>query len=608
MEVCMNTMQRGVYLLLMSLCAVVLVAVPCDAAATEIAVPSRSDGAILGQGYDNKKEQFVGKCLKLDTSKTLYTHAPSALIKFDRSLTSSELQTTLGFAAGGRAKYGVVSFSAAANFTRDAAASQYSETTTYSASYTFKNATLKDFELQTFAEETRGSDEKFRTTCGDEYVEQVRLGAVLLINMRLEFASIAEKQRFSAKFRVDGPAFGAFAEAEKASQEFRDSASVVISAFQLGGDVTRLSTVFGAMVGQQYAVMVCSMKNLAACSAVWNNALLYATDLARQESFPQQIKAAYDPTKIEGLAEIAYITKPWSTINITPKHPGYAPGVRVNRDSLEKQFDYYEAYARRVSALRIRPVRLSPAQVSLLDRYNEGLRLILKEHVEMAEICYTDDKGCVDGYNEFMKRVGRLQNEMNFDVSKLNIAPETFAQWCDYVGGDGSKPVLPALQASRNSVDALVAYARSVMVNGKDEQFWNGLGDKCQHVEGVLAQVVEIGVVDRPFGDLRPLSSLENVKALTLKRAGIEDLRGLSALKNLVRLDLSGNSISNASIGGLDQILELKQLQALSLRDNHLSDVKPLGTLDKLVWLDIGRNPLVDDSCPLKGVDAECVR
>jgi Leucine-rich repeat (LRR) protein len=83
-------------------------------------------------------------------------------------------------------------------------------------------------------------------------------------------------------------------------------------------------------------------------------------------------------------------------------------------------------------------------------------------------------------------------------------------------------------------------------------------------------------------------------------------------LKNLTRLSLNGNTISNVGsknltcfvrnhdkISDVSPLKELKNLTELDLRGNKISDVSPLKELKKLTYLDVSYNK-ISDVGPLK--------
>ena len=88
---------------------------------------------------------------------------------------------------------------------------------------------------------------------------------------------------------------------------------------------------------------------------------------------------------------------------------------------------------------------------------------------------------------------------------------------------------------------------------------------------------------------LAPLSSLTGLRRLRLAENRISDVSSLSALTNLVRLDLPRNEIVD-----LSPLAGLTGLRELYLHANRISDVSSLSELINLEWLDLRVNQIAD--------------
>ncbi|MGR3275633.1 leucine-rich repeat domain-containing protein [Acaryochloris marina NIES-2412] len=80
-----------------------------------------------------------------------------------------------------------------------------------------------------------------------------------------------------------------------------------------------------------------------------------------------------------------------------------------------------------------------------------------------------------------------------------------------------------------------------------------------------------------PISDLRPLSTLMQLKGLNLYHQQLTDLRPLASLVNLSYVDLRGTGITN-----IEPLSALKNLRELDLRENFIRDLRPLADLPKL--------------------------
>ena len=120
------------------------------------------------------------------------------------------------------------------------------------------------------------------------------------------------------------------------------------------------------------------------------------------------------------------------------------------------------------------------------------------------------------------------------------------------------------------------------------------------------------------LSDITPLANLINLEGLSLHRNAIADISPLAGLTNLRRLTLYDNRIININaLSGLKQLQELEvqgnaiteigllselvALEHLHLAGNPISDISPLADLVNLEVLRLHRNAIVDIS-PLAGL------
>lgn len=75
------------------------------------------------------------------------------------------------------------------------------------------------------------------------------------------------------------------------------------------------------------------------------------------------------------------------------------------------------------------------------------------------------------------------------------------------------------------------------------------------------------------------------IRTFACPEAGIESLRGISALQGLEQLELSGNRIDNIS-----ELQPLRNLRVLSLRNNRIRNIGPLSGLPVLRFVSLEGN------------------
>jgi hypothetical protein len=579
-------------------------------------IPSTVGAAILGKGWDSHDQAYRGDCLAYDPKTVLYVGGAGATSSFSRSLTQTEMQDSLGFSAQGRAQFGVVKTSLAASFAKEATADDYSETTTYQAIYNFKNAYLNSDTLNGFAQQLKGNGTfiptAFKISCGDQYVKQVKLGAALYFSFKISFSTREQKDRFTTSFSIEGPLSGLSGSLDKAHREFGQSASIQISALQIGGRVDRLSTIFanGSTEGQAgavHAILLCSMSNLTPCQQVITKALDYATNPTDPDAFPQQISPTFDPSKPGGPAELGYVTEPWSNIGLQVPPAVVADVIEAERGRLPGFLALQLKYRARLDDLKLRTFRLSPNQITIVNTDSGIVDNNLLAIAATATTCYVDDEKCPQAVTQLSSNIAAT----SFDPGKLDIQPENFAQWCDYSGYTTPSvvPPTPSLKATRATVDALIKIARLAGVNTQNDDEWAKVADQCDYSQKLLVQLPRLGLSGLTLTDLRPLAQFDSMRFLDLSNNSFDDQAlangQIGSFASLLSLNLAGNSLQNTQI-----LASLKNLRALDVSSNHILDVQPLAILPDLLVLKATGNPLVCKDavkcCPLSSVNGVC--
>lgn len=546
----------------------------------EIPSASRSNKAVLGEGYNVKTEEFAGVCV---TGNVQYAGTPESSIRFDRSMSSTEVADSLGFSLGGKARYGLYKGSMSAKFASEASASDYAEVLVYSAQYNFKNARLNYTGLSDVGERAKGSSsdsnfvwDNWERTCGHEYVEQVVLGASLYISIKLEFATKADKQSFNAEFSVGGPMFEAKGALEKASSKFGKKASVTIQAYQLGGDVAQLSQALSGTSNVQVtvgdsvenknvnALISCSMDNPSACLALLDRAMEYATN-----EFPTQVKPDYDPTHPAGPAELVYLTSPWDELALYPPPPLLEDSVNVAREDLSFIFEQNLKYRNRVYALKSGRLNLSPSQQQKINEIDIAVSSNLKLLYDAANVCYSQVDKCVLKVDEIKKNL-KLINE-----SDLEVIPETIAQWYDI------KDLPDTRKSIQRLLDHLAQAVRMEVVN------FDSVENKGKTVESVLRSLKVLNLFNTGDStevvDISLLAYLDNLEGLSLTNIQVTDLSPLAYLGNLTWL-----SLTNTQVTDLSPLASLQNLVSLQLDENNsLRDLASLPSLSNLQELNV---------------------
>jgi Leucine-rich repeat (LRR) protein len=571
----------------------------------DIPTNSTSSKPVLGQGYDNEKQRFAGQCV---TGEIDYGGAQESFLTFDRSLSSAEVSSSLGFELNTRARYGVVKGSASAKFMQQATDSRYSETTVYQHRIRFKNARLRPDTVKltpNIGATVRKQDSSFvwedwETVCGHEFVSQAALGAELYVCMRLEFATAKDSSEFKAEFNVKGPSFAVKGELKKASEKFAGRASIIVSAYQLGGDVSRLSSIFNSPQPdgskESAPILRCSIENPDACLEVFDRALTYASDTNDPNAFPQQLKSGQLlPSTTGGPAELVYITEPWANLAFLPPPPLISSLVASAREELSRVFEENLSYQIRINSLKDLKVRFSPSQEDRLQLAEAAVTSNMALIDSAATVCYENPETAVQAVRDLKTRITKL------DIEALDYKPETFSQW--YALLDKPNTLVSTQETVRYIRDQFKSSFNNFNDLDPDQQgleLERLLQDRTTRLSlycfqwtpdlRVLSslQNLEWLDIDSSLGilDLAPLEKLSNLKGLRISNSSLENFETLRQLSNLVTLVLQ-------RVGGvvnLRPFSRLRKLSTLSLRGSFVTelDLEPLERLTELSYLDLG--------------------
>lgn len=572
----------------------------------EIPAASLSEKAALGQGYDIHKEEFVGRCV-LGTAE--FAGNQESRIAFERSLDQSTMQRELGFEVGVRARYGLFSGSAAAQFASESSASDYADVTIYSHTVTFKNAKLRfpglESGLTPEGQAAKGSREgpyvgdNWPITCGHEFVSQITLGAKLLISIKVEFSTREEKQSFSAEFSFNGPPVSVKASLRQASKKFGKRASLSVQAYQLGGDVRRLASIFSTSSGPAPIVMA-SLDNPEAVLGTLDAAVRYSS-----QDFPAQIDPNIALESPIGPAQLSYITSPWQELGLYSPPALIAAGVVEARRLLSAAFERHAAYQRRLTRILYGPVRLSPRQLEHFKAMQRHVAANLARIAEAATVAYTD---FVNAPAKVEETVAQL---VDFPPEQFDIRPESFAQWWDMKDLPGTlrsdKKVIDEIAAMYiplfNNFDAIEDKGLALQQHLANVDFLALGGVNAHWLESPVFTLfadaaVKTVTMDDALSNLDPLRPLRQVTKLT----AMGQVHRLDALADLPAL--AEVTLFSAPVTSVAPLARLTRLTELSLQKNRaaLSDVSPLGGLSSLRELVIN-GAAVEDASSLAGLE-----
>lgn len=301
----------------------------------------------MGSGYDTSSNTATSgqSCLTASADqKNIYIANPEALITFDQSQGFSALQNALGVDVSGKFGGDRFSMSMAAQFATSSKDNAYTTNIVYLYKYagraTFKNGSLNqgDDALTNVAKSFVHTDQlRFRTMCGDSYVEQMDAGAILGVRLTLGFNSHSEQQKFSADFNAHAGLADIAASIKQAASKSNVHVNFSLSAIQLGGEPQKLNNIFGEKdPSGHYPFISCGSvdgPDSEACRKMTDAIISYA------QTINSQITTNDGEIKQNNLYYTNPVISKYSTLGIVTGAPNPSPEILQAMQDLTKNFD-----------------------------------------------------------------------------------------------------------------------------------------------------------------------------------------------------------------------------------------------------------------------------
>lgn len=542
----------------------------------DISAVSRDKLLPIGTGYNSRSQELLGQCLSgVETSD-----GAQATLNFTQEVSEEVVASQLGFEAGVKARIGVISVNAAAEYFNEARSTNLSLSFNYSSEY-LRTVVLKDTAAKILGRlETHLEDPvSWFNKCGDEYVQSRDEGARFMMNMRVDFSSREEKNRFKAGVSVSGGFGEVRANIQRMQNSMNRKNKLTLSVLQLGGDPARLGAIFQSRTGGGDAkqIISCSFGDLTQCLDVMANVLDYATD--QQRGFPSQIR------NFSNYVTLKLRTKPWRHLVSlglpNPPPTEWLQSIESSKEGIQDLFEKdYQLWTKASRHLKAKVPRLSQSQEEKMEQLVRGLRENLNQLGRALNQCYETKSRCESILKELEADFAGRNRQWNEDTLAALVAPETYAQFCDLQGSD------PKLDRTLEALDQIAFKA-----SGKSRQDWE-MEDPCALAERELLKFQQLDLSGKNLQDLRPLSSFRQLVTLHLAHNQLMDLTPLASFHQLVELDLSDNLIAD-----ILPLVSLRALQRLNLRGNQLRNVEPLSVLGQLKQVDLTHNQgLVESS------------
>lgn len=257
----------------------------------------------LGQGRDATTEATKNICLKVNN--TIAQGVSSLTANFQTAMDQETVASMLGFNAETKAHFGLFDGSAKASFARTTKETTYSVNMLWASEYQAVPLAMDSFSATWNLPPTEPT---FYAQCGDQVLSKVTKGGRLILQYKIDFSSLSDKQKFQANLAAKyGNAATVNADVQKELETLKNRATVRVAAVQFGGDPTRLLAGLGGGTADQsgaQAIVNCGTGNLDGCKTFMTNAIAYAIGTGTDQ-FPQNVRA--NPQ------DMTYLYQDWST-------------------------------------------------------------------------------------------------------------------------------------------------------------------------------------------------------------------------------------------------------------------------------------------------------
>ena len=278
--------------------------------------------------------------------------------------------------------------SGSAKFMRSVVSNEYSVSAVWLSEYKLPSRKLSAVTRSAIGNSVTGNIERWAETCGDEYVDEIKVGARLFFSIRIDFTSKERKQSFESQFSVSGPLYSAEASLQQASREYGKDSKITVTALQMGGDVSKLTGIFPSTAEGNANFVQCSLGDLTQCTKVTQAALAYATDV--QRGFPSQLAPGATP----GGAPLEYKTAPYTQagIYLQDGYPFLAEIAREARKRLHGAFE--REFARQILANRLIELGMGKEQLEKLLVQKLIIDSNLAKIIDASKVCYESVPNC----------------------------------------------------------------------------------------------------------------------------------------------------------------------------------------------------------------------
>ncbi len=381
----------------------------------EVSALTAVEGVVLGSAYNSNMESFIGQsCI---TGQIVSTGSTQATFAFNQISNELQLKKELGLSANARAKFGVYSGKASVDFFKKSIGTEYSISTIWVSNYQFQSKKLELTKKTELGKQLENNFERWNNTCGDYYVNEITYGGKLFFSIRIDFQSKEELSKFKANFSISGPLYGASASLELASKEISRNSKITIIGMQVGGDISKLTQVFGSASGDNIKFVECTLGDITKCTELISNAIRYASNTV--DGFPSQLGSEAIP----GPSPISYNLSHINSAGIYPNDFKELTKIIKNaREKISMEFDKQYLYSIQLSRL-LENNKGNTSRLESLISENTKVEKNIKNLINAATICYDSPNDC---YSEMISTFEKIEK---FDENVFALPPLAKAEF-----------------------------------------------------------------------------------------------------------------------------------------------------------------------------------
>ncbi len=264
----------------------------------------------LGQGFDSKGNVLRSVCI--ESSDFVYRGSNYADLSYLRDFSYNELLDEMGLGIFAKLNlFGLVTAKVSGDITSTLSKTEDSSAFIVKSDIVGKSVVLKQPTLTPIGLSAYQTKDPihFREICGDQFVEQVQLGAQLFIGVKYYFTSKEDKEKLQVQLK--GSALWGLIKFSKTwSKEEREllkNVRVKINSYQIGGDSKKLELLKNSIEKDS-----CSAEDIEKCAASLDLLMDYAT-----KDFPGQLNAMNISSESNsGPAVTGVVTIPYDNLMI----------------------------------------------------------------------------------------------------------------------------------------------------------------------------------------------------------------------------------------------------------------------------------------------------